>query len=262
MGGVVYPACEKIAQKAVDTGWDGMSHGFITLQMEKEQGLIEQYRIFEASTLPAKYAANVWTGLDLIQEKDVMSQKREDLVALLGVDLVDEIEKETGSLEELLTQEGVESKEKEEESPEEEAPEEEAVSEEEEVEATSEEEAESEVEAEEEVDPQKALVMATAEVVVKALDIPGLNAVLKELTGDVGEIKGQIKELAKSEDEKLDEKMAEQYEEPLGLMWEGRASDSKETEVDPDDTKDAELLATPPSANGQDESVFNLFFNE
>lgn len=65
MGGYIYPGLEKVANTAIEHGWDGMSHGFIPLEHDLATEVIHSYRTFEVSMLPKQYAANIWTSNSL-----------------------------------------------------------------------------------------------------------------------------------------------------------------------------------------------------
>lgn len=91
----------------------GMSHGFIALARDSQQGLITKYRSFEGSELPPEWTANPWTSLDVLKEAKAMSfskDQRDFLVKRFGEERVAAIEADTANLAKALDALGVESK--------------------------------------------------------------------------------------------------------------------------------------------------------
>lgn len=103
----------------------GMSHGFLALSKDPNEGLIHMYRAFENSFLPLEVAANPWTEfrsiMKEVEEMGLTQKKRGFLSKLMGESFVEEIEQETEAKASELQEAGVDFKEGEE--PEAEAPE-------------------------------------------------------------------------------------------------------------------------------------------
>jgi len=93
----------------------GMSHGFLPLQKDRHEGLIQRYRTFEVSYLPLEVAANPWTEFRSITkevfEMGLTEKKRGFLTKLMGDDFVEEIEKENATKAAELEAAGVDFKE-------------------------------------------------------------------------------------------------------------------------------------------------------
>lgn len=90
----------------------GMSHGFYVL--EKEGNLINKYRTFEATVLPRKAAANLWTKFTVKELEDMALTKEQHdmLVNLHGEDFATALESDTSKMSAVLNDAGVQSKEK------------------------------------------------------------------------------------------------------------------------------------------------------
>lgn len=93
----------------------GMSFGFYVFKSNWDEGLIEQYRAFEASILPLSRAANPWTSFSLSSKELSMKfdqEKRKGLVTMYGEAKVAEIESNDDFMAAVLAASGVERKEK------------------------------------------------------------------------------------------------------------------------------------------------------
>lgn len=91
----------------------GMSHGFFVLERDAKQGLITKYRSFEGSELPPEWTANPWTSLETLKEAKAMSfntDQRDFLVKRFGEKRVAELEADTAQLAKALDTLGIESK--------------------------------------------------------------------------------------------------------------------------------------------------------
>jgi len=101
----------------------GMSHGFITVEPKDVQnGLIHKYRSQEASHLPLKWAANIFTDFAVVRmEAKNMSkfpdEKRKYLAAVFGEETTSKLETETEERAKALEASGVQSKDYDAESP-------------------------------------------------------------------------------------------------------------------------------------------------
>jgi hypothetical protein len=113
------PLTEKEAEllTALNAKYDlAMSHGLVRsdLHYDKERGLIQKYRTFEASDLPRKFAANEWTDIVAIAKEvatmGLTPEKREFLVDAMGEELVMGIEEDTEGRAKALEGLGVEFK--------------------------------------------------------------------------------------------------------------------------------------------------------
>ena len=170
----------------------GMSHGFFVI--EKVGKYILKYRTFEVSVLPLKYAANPYTGFGLIKEeiKEMFStQKRAFLLSKLGEEKVTALEANTEKQEEILTELGVSW-------------------------ASLNEQYEKEIEeklAERVASASKSTVAAIMKEVIAALNIEGLQGVLKQMNEQIvelsavlprlGELEENVKHLMETEDERI-----------------------------------------------------------
>lgn len=234
---------EDIAEKLSKFTESGMSHGFIvkefgdSIKTTEKRTSIEQYRTFEMSVLPDRgRAANIGTlGLfsklgkqSMAKKKALTDADRTHLISIYGEETATALERGTEELAKLLQEVGLEFKDfQTEESevskkasgvPEEEDEEEEVV------------EAEGEPEEEEEV----AVAVPSndpVEAVFAALNVEGLQKVIAEqasafeaLTKTVQDMEArlqaveplaaQVKQLAKTEDERIAEKMT-----PKRIDW-------------------------------------------
>lgn len=86
----------------------GMSHGFVPVKIDGN--IYNEYRSFEFSVLPLKKAANLWTTVQIMEEK-VMDQETQEFLDEIQDGTAKEIEEQTQSLETSLESAGVEYKE-------------------------------------------------------------------------------------------------------------------------------------------------------
>lgn len=226
------PLTEKEAIAFISLGekYDiAMSHGFYqdARLYDRENGIINKYRQFEASVLPREHVANEWTDFATLQEVKEMGftdERRVFLVEALGEEKVAELEASTKDMSEELKALGIEFKEAE-------------IAEEEtqpiEAEETEEEEGKSVVN-----------VSLAAEALIEKMGLPALSDYLKgqattieEQGATIAALTAQVKELTKSSDEKVAESLTPRVGDQL--VW---LSQSKETEVKDDDP----LLETGP----------------
>jgi hypothetical protein len=100
----------------------GMSHEFIPKQKDNKNGLIHKYRDTEATHLPLKHAANLFTDIAVarMEVKDMgkfSDEKRKYFVEIYGEDVTANLEKESEERAKALTEKGVQSKDYEAENP-------------------------------------------------------------------------------------------------------------------------------------------------
>jgi hypothetical protein len=102
-----------MADKLADDPNLGVSHGYNYHYSDKKKGIIGWYRSFEISPLPKEAAANPYTGIEIIRQeaKDMNPNKRAFLVGKLGEDRVKELESRPAELSKALRDQGIEYKE-------------------------------------------------------------------------------------------------------------------------------------------------------
>lgn len=226
MVGKVYEDKYPVAEKLATMKELGNSHLFLTTDFSSngDAGMIvNKYRSFEGTILPRQRAANMLT-LPIFKENDMaVNMKLTDsdkqwLGEVLGEDDRDAMLKGTASLEkELDTMLSFKAAA---EDPEGDKPAEEAAAEEEEAPAEEDAAEETAAPAEEpagEAAPED-VTKAVTESVMKALNVEGLQAVLKQLADGQAELQkqiealkslqGEVAEIKKSEDEKVAEKLS------------------------------------------------------
>jgi hypothetical protein len=219
-----------------------MSHGMIVLQRDYENpSIITKYRTYEISDLPLANAANGFTGVNL-KEAKMSKSKFDRLAASIGEEAAKKVVDDIGDKKEVLEELGVASKE------DEVADQEEVIEEEESKEETSEENPD-----EEESKEDESQVKELALAISKELDLEGLSDILFSQKEVIEELQAEIKELKKSDDEKI----SEQYEDKsLGaILW--RKSLSEETEITEDQAK--EMDADIPESEGEESWVSDVF---
>jgi len=97
--GNFYKGFEDVAARLAEMKDLGMSHGFTFSEGDLDsEGVYHSYRTFEVSVLPAEKAANPWTAftLDLLKEEVIMGlskEKRPFFVSAIGEERVCELEK-------------------------------------------------------------------------------------------------------------------------------------------------------------------------
>lgn len=203
---------QEVAERLAKDKNLGVSHGFNYRYSNKEKGIIGWYRTFEISVLPKDKAANPWAGIEILKAEAKMDvKKRKFLVDKLGEDRVKELEARPAELSKALKDAGIEYKEVTEDF-------------EEAVKAVTESKA------------YKSLVAALDDL--KAQKEKDSKAIedLQTLVAQIGEA---IKELKKSDDEKIAETLS-----PRSTNLK-RASESKDNILDPE--KDKELGKAAPS---------------
>jgi hypothetical protein len=239
------PLTEKEAKLLTNLGEEydlAMSHGLIRSDRhyDKERGLIQKYRSFEASYLPREFAANEWTDIQTIAKEVIKMgftpERRDFLVDALGEEVVMELEGDTEGRGKALDELGVEWKgiadilEQVDSGPEnKDEPAEVAVVEDEE-------------EAEEAI-PAKDLGQ-----------LEGLNEYLEKQAATlesqgkaIGAIAVAVEDLVKSDDEKIAKVIrpkndAEEFE----PIWKRSVTKSEENVIDEDNTEDKELADSKP----------------
>lgn len=212
----------------------GMSHGSFALERDpNDENIVTKYRTVEYSDLPLEKAANPFTEFSVLMKEAAMKkdEKLAYLSELLGPEEAAKFVEKAGLKQEALREAGVKEKDKETDS-----------------EATPEKKDETPKQDAGILTPeQEAAVVA---LVSKELDIPGLTDTIKDLmekakeAEKVPELEAVIKELVRSNDEKLAEKIA-----PKAMPWskDVRPSQSKDTLVKEGDNDDDKLLESKPS---------------
>ena len=170
--------------------------------------------------------------------------KRSGLVELLGEEVVSQIESKTGSLQELLADVGIESKELDES-------------------VTAEEENEVEPEAVEETQPVETVatveldVQGVVEDISKQLNLDGLNEFLGGLKETVEALVVQVEKLSTDDQTKLDKAVSEQYNTP-NYIWQKRASNSNDNVIG---DEEAQQLSEQQKGVEEQENIFNLIWD-
>jgi hypothetical protein len=239
------PLTEKEADLLTGLGKEydlAMSHGLVRSDhhYDKERGLIERYRTFEASYLPREFAANEWTDIITIAkevaEMGFTPEKRTFLERVLGEEKVVELEQNTEDRAKELDELGIEWK---------------GLTEA--LASIDSSTAEEEPEPKKEETPEKETVPAKEfeglnEFLEKQVEATEANSKAIVAIGDV------LIKLSKSDDEKVADairpKISMKDTKPI---WQRSASEAKENviEVDaetkePKDEKDKDLLESKP----------------
>ena len=205
-----------------------MSHGLVRSDdhYDKERGLIQRYRTFEASYLPREYAANEWTDIITIAkevaEMGFTSEKRAFLENVLGEEKVMELETDTEGRAKDLDDLGVEWKGLKEVL--------------EQIDSGPAEEPEPETEDEEDPEP-------TPNPDKELGEMEGLSNFLENLTGTIAAqgkaivtIGTAVQKLAKSEDEAIAKAIRPKVDLKETIpIWQRSASESKENLIETDD---------------------------
>lgn len=225
----------------------GMSHGFFALSRdEKDHNVITKYRTFEVSDLPVEKAANPWTLVESMTEEKEMDKSKADYIsAQLGDAFLEAVKADSALKQEELRAEGVAEKADEPAAPAAEtvtAPADTTV-------------ANTVVVAAKDID-----MAALVEGVAKQIGAKELSAWVTEaqkalasvpaLTKELGEVKTQLAELKKSDDEKI----AEAITPPAvksEYAWLNRPSNSKENALDEKDAEDEKLSDGATKAAGE-----------
>jgi hypothetical protein len=106
----IFPGRIKAVQALKELDFDlGMSHGFIPFKVS--DNIINEYRTFEASILPNLRAANTWNGEPKFLQGVNVDEQTKELLNTIEPGLAGEVEQETKSKEETLTEQGVEYRE-------------------------------------------------------------------------------------------------------------------------------------------------------
>jgi hypothetical protein len=240
------PLTEKEAELLTELGKEydlAMSHGLVRsdLHYDKERGLIQRYRTFEASYLPREFAANEWTDIITIAkevaEMGFAPEKRTFLERVLGEEKIMELEQDTEKRAKELEELGVEYKGLEE-----------ALSAIAEPDETEEEEKAPE-------NPEKEAVPAKefeglSTYLEKQAETTDANSKAIVKIGDV------LVKLSKSDDEKvaaaIRPKISMKDTKPI---WQRSASESKENIIEvsddgePEDEEDKDLLKSKPGTD-------------
>lgn len=205
----------------------GMSHGFYCLRDKENPRIITKYRSFEVSDLPLEKAANPWTEVAIILkelEMKVNDEKLDYLKTVLGESRVAEINANMDKAATELAALEIESKENEQ--PVDEQP----------------------VDEVKETEPKSAALDQVVELVTKAVidtfKPQELSETLKAIMERLTNVEATQQEQQKSIEEKVAEELAPRS---MGFMWE-RPSQSKETELDPENADDKKLKESLPNS--------------
>lgn len=198
----------------------GMSHGFYVL--EKQDNLINKYRTFEATVLPYKAAANLWTKFNVKEMADMANslseEQRELAVQLHGEDFVTALEGDTQKMATALNEAGIQSKSE-----------------------TVEEVEEKQGEKSQALNPVL-LAEIVAKAVTEQLNPKGLQDAIKAIHEQgavnataIENIVKRLEQLEKSDDEKMAKELSPRI--PAGIDWMGgfRASQSEKTVIKEDE---------------------------
>jgi len=207
----------------------GVSHGFNYRYSNKQKGIIGWYRTYEISPLPRDKAANPWAGIEILKSEATMdTKKRKFLVDALGEDRVKELEARPAELSSALKAAGIEYKEVTE-------PETEKVD----NPVDTKEVTEAAVKAITDSETFKSLLSSLEELKSqKEKD----NKTITDLQATVTAMGEAIKELKKTDDEKIAAALTPRSKAAEGLQ---RASESTDNLVDPDKDKELGQKAAP-----------------
>lgn len=210
----------------------GMSHGtFVLERNQKDNRIIEKYRMVEVSDLPLENAANPFTDFETLKKEAAMDT-RKYLVSVLGSE--EEADKYLNKMDmkqKALREAGVEEKEKTEK-----------------VETKT--ETTPEVK-DKKVDAPAPSITQIVEAVKKEIDVEGLSEMLTKLSEDAEKVpvlEALVKELSQNHDEAL----AEKINPPVAKMlaWQKqRKSQSKDTVLKDNDEKDEKLKKSQPEVH-------------
>jgi len=216
-----------------------MSHGFVKLKYDPEKVITDRYRMLEMSITPAGAEANPWTRFGTMKEDPMLSEvKKMFLVDKLGAEWVAAFEGSLDDLRKAAEASGVDWKE---------------------VEGLDETPTGGPEPPSPTGDKTVADVGAIVEAVMEKLEIKGLADMITDLktkadqVGDVvvrlGVVEAAVKELQKSDDEKVAQTMTPKAAQVL--PWHSQAaSKSDETKVKEGDEDDKKLVANEPSLLG------------
>lgn len=203
----------------------GMSHGTLVLERDPhDDKIITKYRMVEVSDLPLDRAANPFTDFALISKEADMN-KLDYLSSLLGPEKAKEILEKSELKQKDLREQGVQEKEAK-------APETVA-------EKTS-----------ESVPPAALDIDAILKAVDEHLDVPGLSAVIEQMKDAVEKVpvlELALKEMQKSTDDALAEKIAPRI--TGKLSWTMAASNSDKNIVNKDKEEDKKLSESKPEVH-------------
>ena len=220
---------EDVAEKLAKDKDLGVSHGFKYRYSNKEKGIIGYYRTYEISPLPKAKAANPWAGIEILtSEANMNKEKRQFLVDKLGEDRVKDLESRPAELSKALKDAGIEYKE---------------VTEPDKVDNPA-------------LDT-KEITEAAVKAVTESESFKGVLTLLEDLKAQkekdtktisdlqtaVTEMGEVIKELKKTDDEKIAEALSPRSK---GTSI-SRASESKDNLVDPEKDKELEKSKAAPN---------------
>ena len=232
--GTFYEESLDVAQKLVDMGDLGLSHGYLYRQEDFKDGVYSRYRTFEISVLPMEFVANVYTAFtmeSLLKEVEMGldQKKRAFFVDLLGEDRVNALETSLPQLSKDLQQAGVAWKDLETAL----APTEENKGDENKSAATTDNDGDS---SGGDGDAGTTSDADTKESVTAGVDEKALAATLKEvispITNAIKAIEEKVEKLQKDDDEKIATRMQQ-----AAVTNGNRASQSPDNVIDGDKTK-------------------------
>lgn len=240
------PLTETEAELLINLGKEydlAMSHGLVRsdLHYDKEHGLIEKYRTFEASYLPREFAANEWTDIITIAkevaEMGFTPEKRTFLERVLGEEKVVKLEEDTENRAKELDELGVEWKDL--------------------KEVLSQIDSGPMGDPEEKPKEEEEKPTPNPELEIPAKEFEGLSEFLEDLsettkaTSKAVVVIGEaVVRLSKSDDEKIAAvirpKVSMKDTKPV---WQRSASGSKANEIDEDKKEDKELADSKPGVD-------------
>lgn len=219
-----------------------MSHGFMRLAFDRKETVTDGYWMYEASITPKGVEANEWTSFRAIGKEGtqmpISEKKKAFLAKYLPAETIKEIEGNVESLKKAAEEAGADWKE---------------------VEALVDDEPTKAPEATAEKIAETPSVKEIAEALVKELQLDALSEMLAEiktkteaietLTAKMGELETTVKELKKSDDEKVAEAMTPKAVKALSWFRDAHvASTSEKTALKEGDPTDDALKAAQPSA--------------
>jgi len=241
------PLTEKEARHILQTQIHtdiGMSHGSIAFRNPQDESIIEKYRVVEVSDLPLTRAANPFTTLDVIA-KEAHMNTQEYLASMLGPDEAKKYIEKMGLKQEELRALGIKEKEASTSTP-------------------STESTPTATAPASDAKPSDMTMEQLVAVVAKEFGMEELSkefSLIKEKADSVDEMKGKlvvletlVKELKKSDDEKIAQKISP----PVGttLSWlQNRPSQSPTTVLNKENELDSKLEKSVPQAGWLSEAT-------
>lgn len=204
----------------------GMSHGFFVMDRDPDnKNIITKYRTFEVSDLPQKFAANSWTNIEAIS-KEILTmdtQKANYIKDQIGEEQLASLLQSTEEAQKLLNSAGIEQKD--------------ITPEEKEDKGDSNE-------------PTPTLEPAVLKAIGEGLGMDQLSEQFqkilenqKEVMALIPALAGEVKELKKSDDEKI----ADQFIPPVSVAYAWMNKTAEGNVLDPKNEEDQKLLDAIPT---------------